>query len=107
MSWNGNSGAQGANTSGGRGGRGGNRGSRYSGRGGRPRKRIRKEGISQDRRGYRKPKTPGGVFFKDKTKDMNRHVFQTHSEKGKREQFQDMLDTLKVYLSTIYKKDIK
>ena len=38
---------------------------------------------------------------------MNGNVFQTHSEQRKRGQFQDTMDALKVYSSTIYKKDIR
>ena len=42
-----------------------------------------------------------------KGEDMSGHVFQTHFKRRKRGQFQDTLDALEVYSSTIYKKDIK
>ena len=47
------------------------------------------------------------MLFKGETKEMNGNVFQTHSEQRKRGQFQDTMDALKVYSSTIYKKDIR
>lgn len=47
------------------------------------------------------------MSFKGETKEMNGNVFQTHSEQRKRGQYQDTMNALKVYSSTIYKKDIK
>ena len=85
-----------------RGGRGGGRG-RCGGRGG----RYRGGGRGQGGRGYKKSNNTRGVFFKGETKEMGGHVFQTHSEQRKRGQFQDTMDALKIYLSTIYKSDIK
>ena len=97
--------ARGANAEGRSGGGGGRvgRGGRYfkyrgSGRGGR----------GQGGRGsYQKQNNTRGVLFKGETKEMNGNVFQTHSEQRKRGQFQDTMDALKVYASTVYKKDIR
>ena len=98
--------ARGTANAGGRGGGGGGRG----GRGGRIFKYRGggKGGRGQSGRGgYRKPNNARGVFFKGETKEMNGNVFQTHSEQKKRGQFQDTMDALKVYSSTVYKKDIR
>ena len=45
--------------------------------------------------------------FKGETTALNGHVFQVHAESPKRGQFQDTLDALKIYTSTIYIKDIQ
>ena len=37
---------------------------------------------------------------------MNGHVFKIHAEKPPKGQFQDTLDTLKIYSSTIHQQDI-
>ena len=45
--------------------------------------------------------------FTGKTKEMNRHVFQLHAEQKKKGQFRDTLDQLRVYSSSVHKKEIK
>ena len=45
--------------------------------------------------------------FKGETTALNGHVFQVHAERPKKGQFQDTLDVLKIYASTIYIKDIQ
>ena len=45
-------------------------------------------------------------IFKGDTTDMNGHVFQTHSEQRKKNQFNDTLDALKTYVSQKYIKHI-
>ena len=64
-------------------------------------------GRGQGGRGYRKPNTVRGVFFKGETKEINRNVFQTHLEQRKRGQFPDTLSALKLYASIIYKNYIR
>ena len=46
-----------------------------------------------------------GAFI-GKTKEMNGHVFQLQAEQKKKGQFQDSLDQLWIYASSMYKKDI-
>jgi hypothetical protein len=44
--------------------------------------------------------------FQGETAELKGKVFQVHSEQRKRGQFQDTLSALKVYASTVYRKDI-
>ena len=45
--------------------------------------------------------------FIGKTKEMNGHVFQLQVEQKKKGQYQETLDQLRVYASTVHKKEIK
>ena len=44
--------------------------------------------------------------FTSKTREMNGHVFQLQAEQKRREKFQETLDQLHIYASSMYKKDI-
>ena len=45
--------------------------------------------------------------FKGETGKMNGHVFQTHSERKDKSQFEDTMEALRIYASSVYKSDIE
>ena len=45
--------------------------------------------------------------FKGETGKMNGHVFQTHPERKEKSQFEDTMEALMIYESSVYKSDIE
>ena len=45
--------------------------------------------------------------FRGETIKMNGHVFQLHAERTNRAQFEDTMEALRIYASTVYKADIE
>ena len=51
-----------------------------------------RDGINQDTK-----------IFKGETAKMNGHVFQTHTERRDKSQFEDTMEALRIYTSSVYK----
>ena len=45
--------------------------------------------------------------FKGETSKMNGHVFQLHAERSNKAHFDDLMEALRIYSSTVYKNDIE
>ena len=45
--------------------------------------------------------------FRGETSKMNEHVFQLHTERSNKSQFEDSMEALRIYSSTVYKNDIE